>query len=67
MVMTQEIAEGIQGIQVHIKDTTVGEPYGTEEDIEESMNLILTLKMIHRFIFRALALSFATQSINHWR
>lgn len=44
MVMTQEIVEGIQGIQVHIKDTTVGEPYGTEEDIEESMNLIFDLE-----------------------
>ena len=44
MVMTQEIVQGSAGMHLHIKDTTVGEPYGTEEDIEESMNLIFDLE-----------------------
>ena len=44
MVLTQEIVEGIQGLQWHIMDTTVGESYGNEEDIEESMNLIFDLE-----------------------
>jgi len=44
MVMTQEIVNGIEGLNVQITDTIKGDPYGTEEDIEESMNLLFDLE-----------------------
>lgn len=43
-LMTQAVVEHLDGIQLTLLDTLSVQPYGTEEDIEESMNLLFNLE-----------------------